>query len=97
MNEEQTMLADMAGNLFAGLGPAASLEDWGAVAEVEALAPAVVVPGHGRVTDLPGVRADTRDYLQALRTLYDLLIARSDSIGARIGRAGRGAWAGCLR
>lgn len=35
MSEEQTMLADMAGNLFAGLGPAASLEDWGAVAEVE--------------------------------------------------------------
>lgn len=36
-------------------------------AEIERLAPARIVPGHGRVTDLATARADTRDYLQALR------------------------------
>lgn len=35
MSDEHNMLADMAGNLFASLGPAASMADWGAVAEVE--------------------------------------------------------------
>jgi acyl-CoA dehydrogenase len=35
MSEESTMLAEMAGNLFAGLGPSAQTADWAAVAEVE--------------------------------------------------------------
>lgn len=35
MTEESTMLAAMAGNLFASLGPAATTADWAAVAEVE--------------------------------------------------------------
>lgn len=35
MSEESAMLAEMAGNLFAGLGPEASRADWAAVAEVE--------------------------------------------------------------
>ncbi len=35
MSEESAMLAEMAGNLFAGLGPAAQAADWAAVAEVE--------------------------------------------------------------
>jgi len=36
-------------------------------AEIERLAPARIVPGHGRVTDLPTAQAQTRDYLLALR------------------------------
>ena len=35
MTDEQTMLADMAANLFAGLGAGATMADWGTVAEVE--------------------------------------------------------------
>jgi acyl-CoA dehydrogenase len=35
MSDEQTMLAEMAGNLFASLGPAATMADWAAVADVE--------------------------------------------------------------
>jgi glyoxylase-like metal-dependent hydrolase (beta-lactamase superfamily II) len=37
-------------------------------AEIEHLTPAHIVPGHGRVTDLATARADTRDYLMALRS-----------------------------
>lgn len=39
-----------------------------AFAVVEQLAPAVIVPGHGRVTDLAAPRQQTRDYLLQLRT-----------------------------
>ena len=35
--------------------------------EIERLAPDHIVPGHGRVTRLPQARAETRDYLAALR------------------------------
>ncbi|MCU0947502.1 MAG: hypothetical protein MUF47_04540 [Porphyrobacter sp.] len=35
MTEESAMLAEMAGNLFASLGPAAAAGDWAAVADVE--------------------------------------------------------------
>ena len=34
---------------------------------IEALQPRVLVPGHGRVTDLATARADTQAYLLALR------------------------------
>ncbi|MFL0670446.1 MAG: acyl-CoA dehydrogenase family protein [Erythrobacter sp.] len=46
MSDEQTMLAEMAGNLFASLGPAAQASDWAAVAEVE-LAGLLVPEAHG--------------------------------------------------
>jgi glyoxylase-like metal-dependent hydrolase (beta-lactamase superfamily II) len=36
-------------------------------AVIEALQPRVLVPGHGRVTDLATARADTQAYLLALR------------------------------
>jgi glyoxylase-like metal-dependent hydrolase (beta-lactamase superfamily II) len=36
-------------------------------AAIEQIDPAIIVPGHGEVTDLAKARADTRDYLQALR------------------------------
>ena len=39
-----------------------------AFSALEALAPQVIVPGHGRVTDVATAREQTRDYLTALRT-----------------------------
>ena len=68
-----------------GVLPVSHTGRWMAsLAEVEALAPAVVVPGHGRVTDLAGVRADTRDYLQALRTHMKKAVEDAADIGAAI-------------
>lgn len=49
--------------------PASKTRPWLASFEaVEQLAPAVLVPGHGAVTNLAKARAQTRDYLAALRT-----------------------------
>jgi glyoxylase-like metal-dependent hydrolase (beta-lactamase superfamily II) len=52
-----------------GVIPVSQTKPWLATfAEIERLAPARIVPGHGRVTDLATAQADTRDYLMALRT-----------------------------
>lgn len=52
-----------------GVIPVSQTRLWLATfAEIERLAPPVIVPGHGRVTDLATAQAQTRDYLQALRT-----------------------------
>lgn len=51
-----------------GVLPVSQTRPWLATfAEIERLAPARIVPGHGRVTDLATAQADTRDYLTALR------------------------------
>jgi len=51
-----------------GVLPFSQTKPWLATfAEIEKLAPASIVPGHGRVTDLRTAQADTRDYLLALR------------------------------
>ena len=51
-----------------GVIPASRTKPWLATfAEIERLAPAKIVPGHGRVTDLATAQAQTRDYLRALR------------------------------
>lgn len=51
-----------------GVIPVSNTRAWlAAFAALEALAPAVIVPGHGRVTTLPVAQAQTRDYLLALR------------------------------
>lgn len=51
-----------------GVIPVSRTREWLASFEViEQLRPAVLVPGHGQVTDLATARADTRDYLLALR------------------------------
>ncbi len=51
-----------------GVIPVSNTRAWlDAFAALEALAPAVIVPGHGRVTTLPVAQAQTRDYLRALR------------------------------
>lgn len=51
-----------------GVLPVSRTPQWLATFEqIERLAPARIVPGHGRVTDLATARAQTRDYLLALR------------------------------
>jgi len=50
------------------VGPMSDTAGWIAAFErIGALEPAHIVPGHGHVTDLARARADTRDYLLALR------------------------------
>jgi len=52
-----------------GVLPFSQTKPWLATfSEIERLAPARIVPGHGRVTDLATAQADTRDYLVALRS-----------------------------
>jgi glyoxylase-like metal-dependent hydrolase (beta-lactamase superfamily II) len=51
-----------------GVLPVSNTKQWLATFDViEALKPAVLVPGHGRVTDLASAKADTQAYLLALR------------------------------
>ncbi len=51
-----------------GVIPVSQTRPWLATfAEIERFAPARIVPGHGRVTDLATAQVDTRDYLLALR------------------------------
>lgn len=53
-------------------------------AEIERLAPARIVPGHGRVTDLATARADTRDYLASLRGHMKAAVDKGEDIGAAV-------------
>jgi len=53
-------------------------------AEIERLAPARIVPGHGRVTDLATAQADTRDYLVALRTHMKKAVDEGQDISAAV-------------
>ena len=51
-----------------GVIPVSNTRNWlETFAVIEALDPKVIVPGHGRVTDLATARADTQAYLLALR------------------------------
>lgn len=51
-----------------GVLPVSNTKQWLATfGAIEALKPAVLVPGHGRVTDLATAKADTEAYLLALR------------------------------
>lgn len=64
--------------------PISSSKDW--IASFDALAelkPAIVVPGHGRPVLLAQARADTRDYLEHLRTAIKGVLDRNgDMIAA---------------
>lgn len=53
-------------------------------AALEALQPARIVPGHGDVCDLPKAQAQTRNYLQALRTHMKKAVDDSTEISAAI-------------
>ncbi|MDP1655528.1 MAG: MBL fold metallo-hydrolase [Hylemonella sp.] len=51
-----------------GVIPVSNTRNWlETFAVIEQLKPPTIVPGHGKVTDLATARADTRDYLLALR------------------------------
>ena len=51
-----------------GVIPVSNTKNWLATfAVIEQLKPSVLVPGHGRVTNLATAQADTQSYLQALR------------------------------
>ncbi len=52
--------------------------------EIERLAPDRIVPGHGRVSDLARARADTRDYLAALRAHMKRAVDEGLDIGTAI-------------
>lgn len=68
-----------------GVLPVSHTRRWlEAFALIEPLAPARIVPGHGRVTDLPTAQAHTRDYLNALRAHMAQAVNRGDDIGAAI-------------
>lgn len=52
-----------------GLHPVSNTKNWlASFAMIEELKPQTIVPGHGRVTNLPTAQAQTRDVLVALRT-----------------------------
>jgi glyoxylase-like metal-dependent hydrolase (beta-lactamase superfamily II) len=51
-----------------GVLPFSNTRNWlTTFAVIEQLTPRIIVPGHGKVTDLATAQKDTRDYLQALR------------------------------
>jgi glyoxylase-like metal-dependent hydrolase (beta-lactamase superfamily II) len=65
-------------------------------AALEALQPARIVPGHGEVSDLPKAQAQTRDYLQALRTHMKKAVEDGTDIGAAIKAFDARPWLGLL-
>ena len=65
-------------------------------AALEALQPARIVPGHGDVCDLPKAQAQTRDYLQALRTHMKKAVDDGADIGAAIKAFDAKPWLGLL-
>lgn len=68
-----------------GVIPVSQTRPWLATfAEIERLAPARIVPGHGRVTDLATAQADTRDYLSALRAHMKKAIADDTDMSAAV-------------
>ena len=68
-----------------GVLPVSNTRAWMAsFEEVERLAPLRIVPGHGRVTDLAQARADTRDYLAALRAHMKRAVDEGQDIGSAI-------------
>ena len=67
-----------------GNGPARNINSWISVFDqMASFEPAIIVPGHGRATDLPTARRDTYDYLVNLRSRIGALIdAGGDIIAA---------------
>jgi len=65
-------------------------------AALEALQPARIVPGHGEVCELPQAQAQTRDYLQALRTHMQQAVENGTDISAAIKAFDAKPWLGLL-
>ena len=76
-----------------GVIPVSQTKAWLATFdEIERLAPARIVPGHGRVTDLATARADTRDHLLALRQHMKKAVDEGQDIGAAVKSFDRQPW-----
>jgi glyoxylase-like metal-dependent hydrolase (beta-lactamase superfamily II) len=68
-----------------GVIPASNTKRWlETFAVIEQLNPKVIVPGHGKVTDLETARADTRVYLEALRAHMKKAVDDGTDISAAI-------------
>ena len=68
-----------------GVLPVSSTRRWlDSFALVEALQPVVLVPGHGRVTDLPTAKADTQAYLLALRAHMKQAVDEGTDVSAAV-------------
>lgn len=68
-----------------GVLPVSNTKQWLATFDViERLAPATLVPGHGKVTDVATARADTRAYLEALREHMKKAVDAGTDISAAI-------------
>ena len=65
-------------------------------AALESLQPARIVPGHGEVCELPQAQAQTRDYLQALRTHMKKAVEDGADISATIKAFDVRPWMGLL-
>lgn len=65
-------------------------------AALEALQPARIVPGHGQVCELPLARAQTRDYLKALRAHMQQAVDEGKDISAAIKAFDARPWMGLL-
>lgn len=76
-----------------GVLPFGSTRDWlVSFAEIEKLAPRLIVPGHGRVCDLERARKDTRDYLALLRGHMKKALDEGQDLQAAITSLDQGAF-----
>ncbi len=68
-----------------GVIPVSNTRRWlDTFAAIEELRPAILVPGHGRITDLATAKADTKAYLQALRAHMKQAVDDGVDIGAAV-------------
>ncbi len=68
-----------------GLHPVSRTKAWLESFEViDELKPAIIVPGHGRVTNLAQARADTRDLLRALRKHMGQAVEAGTDLGTAV-------------
>jgi glyoxylase-like metal-dependent hydrolase (beta-lactamase superfamily II) len=68
-----------------GVIPVSNTRRWlDSFAVIETLAPQFIVPGHGRVSDLPTARADTQAYLLALRAHMKQAVDAGTDIGQAV-------------
>lgn len=80
-----------------GVIPVSQTKPWLATfAEIERLAPPVIVPGHGRVTNLATAQAQTRDYLQALRAHMKQAVDDGQDMSTAVKSFGARRWATLL-
>lgn len=80
-----------------GVMPMSSTKAWLATFDaIEQLAPVVIVPGHGQVCDLAKARAQTRDYLRALRAHMKQAVDEGLDMSTAIKTFHGAPWAGLL-